>query len=76
MKPEWFLIKYCFPVVGHDADRLALLEGPIFLKRLWRHPRPLGQLGGYGAPLELRSPYNFIDFRMMISAEVHDPGIF
>ena len=68
--------KVLLPGDGHDVDRLALLEGPIFLKRLWRHPRPLGQLGGYGAPLELRSPYNFTNFRMVISEEVRDPGIF
>lgn len=67
--------KVLLPGAGQDADRLALLEGPIFLQRLWRHPRSLGQLGGYGAPLELRPPYNFTDFKMAVSAEVHDPGI-
>ncbi len=68
--------KVLLPGAGQDADRLALLEGPIFLKRLWGHPKPLGQLGGYGAPLELRPPYNFTNFKMVVSAEVHDPGIF
>ena len=68
--------KVLLPGAGQDADRLAVLEGPIFLKRLWRHSRPLGQLGGYGAPLELRPPYNFTNFKMVVSAEVHDPGIF
>ena len=37
------------PGHGQDANRLALLEGPVFLKKLWLRPRPLGQLGGYGA---------------------------
>ena len=68
--------KVLLPGAGQDADSLALLEGPIFLKRLWRRPSPLGQLGGYGASLELRPPYNFTDFKMVVSAEVHDPGIF
>ena len=68
--------KVFLPGAGQDADRLALLEGPIFLKRLWRRPSPLGQLGGYGASLELRPPYNFTSFKMVVSAEVHDPGIF
>ena len=68
--------KVLLPGAGQDADRLALLEGPIFLKRLWRQSRPLGQMGGYGAPLELRPPYNFTDFKMVVSAEVRDPGIF
>ena len=70
------LYKVLLPGQGQDADQLALLEGPIFLKRLWRHSRRLGQLGGYGAPLELRPPYNFTDFKMVVSAEVRDPGIF
>ncbi len=68
--------KVLLPGAGQDADSLALLEGPIFLKRLWRRPSPLGQLGGYGASLELRPPYNFTNFKMVVSAEVHDPGIF
>ena len=68
--------KVFLPGAGQDADRLALLEGPIFLKRLWRRPSPLGQLGGYGASLELRPPYNFTNFKIVVSAEVHDPGIF
>ena len=68
--------KVLLPGYGQDADTLALLEGPIFLKKLWRHPRPLGQLGGYGAPLELRPPYNFTRFKMVVSEEVRDPGIF
>lgn len=67
--------KVLLPGAGQDADRLALLEGPIFLKRLWQHSKPFGQLGGYGAPLELRPPYNFTDFKMVVSAEVRDPGI-
>ncbi len=68
--------KVLLPGAGKDADSLALLEGPIFLRRLWRRPSPLGQLGGYGASLELRPPYNFTKFKMVVSAEVHDPGIF
>ena len=67
--------KVLLPGFGQDADNLALLEGPIFLKKLWRHPRPLGQLGGYGAPLELRPPYNFTGSKMVVSEEVSDPGI-
>ena len=39
------------PGHGQDANRLALLEGPVFLKKLWLRPRPLGQLGGYGRAL-------------------------
>lgn len=68
--------KVLIPGAGQDANSLALLEGPIFLKRLWRRPSPLGQLGGYGASLELRPPYNFTGFKMVVAAEVHDPGIF
>ena len=68
--------KVFLPGAGKDADSLALLEGPIFLKRLWRRPSPLGQLGGYGASLELRPPYNFTNFKMVVSAEVYDTGIF
>ena len=68
--------KVFLPGAGEDADSLALLEGPIFLKRLWRRPSPLGQLGGYGASLELRPPYNFTNFKMVVSAEVYDSGIF
>lgn len=68
--------KVLLPGAGKDADSLALLEGPIFLRRLWRRPSPLGQLGGYGASLELRPPYNFTNFKMIVSAEVHDSGIF
>ena len=63
------------PGHGQDANRLALLEGPVFLKKLWLRPRPLGQLGGYGAPLELRAPYNFTDFKMEVAAEIRAPGI-
>lgn len=61
---------------GQNADRFALLEGPIFLRRLWRRPSPLGHLGGYGASLELRPPYNFTNSKMVVSEEVYDPGIF
>ena len=67
-----FPFKVLLPGQGHDAARLALLEGPIFLKRLWNTPDgPLGLLGGYGAPLELRPPYNFGGFKMVVAAEVH-----
>jgi len=59
-----------------DAERFAILEGPIFVRRVWRRPRPLGQLGGYGARLELRPPYNSTDPAMVVSEEVHDPGVF
>ena len=62
--------------VGQNADQFALLEGPIFLRRLWRRPSPLGHLGGYGASLELRPPYNFTNSKMVVSEEVYDPGIF
>ena len=68
--------KLYFPGMGQEVDRFALLEGPVFLKKFWRRPRPLGQLGGYGAPLELRSPYNFTDSKIVLATEVHDPGIF
>lgn len=68
--------KLFLPSIGQDVDRFALLEGPVFLKRLWRLPRPLGQLGGYGAPLELRPPYNFTDSKIVVATEVYDPGIF
>ena len=68
--------KLFLPEIGQDVDRFALLEGPVFLKKLWRLPRPLGRLGGYGAPLELRPPYNFTDSKIVIATEVHDPGIF
>ena len=55
---------------------LALMEGPIYLRRLWRQPRPLGALGGYGAPLEIRSAYNpDTHWQLVVANEVHDPGV-
>ena len=68
--------KVLLPGPGQDAAQLALLEGPVFLKKLWNQPRPLGQLGGYGAPVEIREPYNFRGFKIVVAAEVRDPGIF
>ena len=55
---------------------LALMEGPIYLRRLWRQPRPLGALGGYGAPLEIRSAYNpDAHWQLVVANQVDNPGV-
>ena len=65
------------PPSGASPTRdLALMEGPIYLRRLWRQPRPLGALGGYGAPLEIRRAYNpDTHWQLVVANEVHDPGV-
>ena len=64
-----------FPV--ERQDDLALMEGAVFLSRLRKAPRPLGDLGGYGAPLGVRHPYNWTEPQnlLTIAAETYDPGI-
>ena len=56
---------------------LALMEGPVFSRRIWSRPRALGELGGYGAPLEIRTPYNAFedDHTLVITSVVRDSGI-
>lgn len=70
-----FVYKILSPSSKKD---LALMEGPIFLRRLWNIPRSLEFLGGYGARLGIRSPYNWmkVEDLLTVSEEVYDPGIF
>jgi len=56
---------------------LALMEGNVFLRRLWKRPRTLGGLMGLGAPLKVQKPYNCLpeDKLLTLSAGVIDHGI-
>ena len=56
---------------------LALMEGPVFSRRLWSRPRALGELGGYGTSLEIRTPYNAFEDEdtLVIASVVRDSGI-
>ena len=68
--------KVLLPGGAPAVDELALMEGPIFVRKLWRQPRPLGVLGGYGTPLEIRRPYNSEPgSQLVIANEVHDTGV-
>ena len=70
--------KLVLPGDGSVASRLALMEGPVFLRKpSWSRPIDLGPLAGYGAPLEIRAPYNPIENEdpVIISNEVRNPGI-
>ena len=62
---------------GITISDLALMEGPVFLRRAWSRPQSLGELGGYGATLEIRAPYNPLhnDDSLPIANEVRNPGI-
>ena len=62
--------------IGEEFNELALVEGSIFSRRLSRSARPLGSLGGFGAPLAVRKgPYNSVGDVLLISSRVVDPGI-
>ena len=52
------------------------MEGSVFLRRAWSRPQGLGELGGYGAPLEIRAPYNPFDDgnSLVIASEVREHG--
>ena len=60
-----------------QVSDLALMEGSVFLRRAWSRPQGLGELGGYGAPLEIRAPYNPFDDgnSLVIASEVRNTGI-
>ncbi len=62
--------------LGSKND-LALMEGSVFLSRPWIVPRPIHSIGGYGAPLGIRSPYNQIydNDLLAVADEVHDRGV-
>ena len=71
--------QYAYRILPPPSDRrgdLALMEGPVLLRRLWTMPRPFDSIGGYGAPLSVRAPYNWVerDDLLTISDEVYDPG--
>ena len=70
---------YRLVMAGTEAQvsDLALMEGSVFLRRAWSRPRGLGELGGYGAPLEIRAPYNPFDDgnSLVIASEVRNTGI-
>jgi hypothetical protein len=62
--------------VGGQFNDLALVEGSTFARRLTRPVRPLGSLGGFGAPLAVRKgPYNSEGDVLLISSRVVKPGI-
>ena len=63
--------------MGAPVSDLALMEGSVFLDRAWSRPRGLRQLGGYGAPLEIRAPYNPPDdvASLVIASAVCDTGV-
>ena len=50
-----------------DRKGFALMEGSVFLSRLWTMPRPIHSVGGYGAPLGVRSPYNWVSDRDLLT---------
>ena len=60
-----------------DRRGFALMEGSVSLSRLWTIPRPIHSVGGYGAPLGVRHPYNQIYDRdlLTVAEEVYDQGV-
>ncbi len=59
-----------------DIDRWVLLEGDLWVGRLWKTPRPLGALSGFGAPLQLcEGAYNHYQEPRVLAREVTDHGI-
>ena len=62
---------------GERFKDLALMEGSVFLRRLWKRPRTLVGLTGLGAPLKVQKPYNCLpeEKLLTLSAEVIDRGI-
>ena len=71
--------QYAYRILPPRTRRndIALMEGPVFLRRLWTTPRSLDSIGGYGAPLSVRAPYNWVGDHdlLTISDEVYDSGI-
>lgn len=70
---------YAYRILPPTSDRrdLALMESSVFLRRLWTVPRPLESVGGYGGPLRIRAPYNWVfDHDLLtVSSESRDRGI-
>ena len=62
---------------GERFKDLALMEGSVFLRRLWKRPRTLGGLMGLGAPLKVQKPYNCLpeEKLLTLSTEIIDRGI-
>ena len=60
-----------------DRKDFALMEGSVFLSRVWAIPRPIHSISGYGAPLGVRSPYNWVSDRnlLAVAEEVNDRGL-
>ncbi len=59
---------------GPDSE-FGLIEGNAWVGNAARTTRPLGRLGGWGAPLELRPrPYNSVDEGILLAGEVYDTG--
>ncbi len=59
-----------------DIERWALLEGDLWVGRLWKAPRPLSGLSGFGAPLQLcEGAYNHYQEPRVLASEVTDHGI-
>ena len=71
--------QYAYRILPPPSDRrdIALMEGAVFLRRLWKTPRPFDSVGGYGAPLSVRAPYNWVELSdlLTIADEVYDPGV-
>ena len=62
---------------GERFKDLALMEGSVFLRRLWKRPITLVGLTGLGASLKVQKPYNCLpgEKLLTLSAEVIDRGI-
>ncbi len=53
----------------------GMIEGKAWVGNAANSVRPLGRLGGWGSPLELRSrPYNSIGEKILLASEVYDTG--
>ena len=58
-----------------EIDRWVLLEGDLWIGRLWKTPRPLIALSGFGAPLQLcEGAYNHLQEPRLLAREVIDHG--
>lgn len=68
-----------YPPVGRDQVAISewtLLEGDVFIRRLWSQPRRLERLAGLGAGLSIRrGPFNDPYPPMPVTASVVDHGI-
>ena len=75
-KAKQYAYRLLHPSFRSSTD-LALMEGPVFLRRLWTMPRPLDSVGGYGASLGIRSPYNWVHGSdlLIVADEVCDHGV-